>query len=88
MERLKEDKGYEEDLGNIVKAISSVQNTVSGLIEALPDALELSNDPKALINAFRHKMVKISQGSSKHMFSESNKKAEPYCWRATTTSLR
>ena len=53
LERLKEDKGYGEDLRNLVKAMNSVQNTVTGLIEAIADALELTNDPKALINAFR-----------------------------------
>ena len=37
--RLKEDKAYEENLRNLVKAMNSVQKTVVDLIEALADAL-------------------------------------------------
>ena len=53
LERLKKDKGYVEDLRNLVKTMTSEKNIAAGLIEALADALELTNDPKALLNAFR-----------------------------------
>ena len=53
LERLKEDKGYGETLCHNVKALSAVEITVAGLIESLAGDLELTTDPRALINSFR-----------------------------------
>ena len=68
LERLKEDKGYGEDLRNLVKTLTSVQNTVAGLIESLADALELTNDPKALLNAFRQNIQNQSENIKAYVF--------------------
>lgn len=65
LKRLKEDKGYSETLRNNVKALSAVEITVAGLIESLAGNLELTTDPKALINAFRQN----GQGTSEEVRS-------------------
>ena len=53
LERLKEDKGYVETLRNAVKGIASMRNTVANLMKFLIGHLQLTSDPKALVNAFR-----------------------------------
>jgi len=68
LERLKEDKGYVEDLRNLVKTMTSEQNIAAGLIEALADALELTNDPKALLNAFRQNTQRQSKNTKAYVF--------------------
>ena len=56
-----------EDLRNLLKTMTSVQNIAAGLIEALADALELTNDPKALLNAFRQNTQHQSENTIKHI---------------------
>ena len=61
LERLKEDKGYDEILWNNVKSLSAVEITVAGLIESLAGDLELTMDPKALVNTFRQNGQRTSK---------------------------
>ena len=65
LEQLKDDKGYGETLRHNVKALSAVEITVAGLIESLAGDLELTTDPRALINSFRQ----IMQGTSEEVRS-------------------
>ena len=52
LERLKEDKGYGETLRHAVKNYTSASSTVADLVESLAEHMNLTSDPKALINAF------------------------------------
>ena len=55
----------ERTLRNTVKALSSVEVTVSSLIESLALDLQLTSDPNALINSFKQN----SQGTSEEVRS-------------------
>ena len=68
MERLKEDEGYSQTLRKLVTVLSTVQNTLPGLIESIADALSLTDDPNALINSFKQSSQKTPEESKSYVF--------------------
>ena len=73
IERLKEDEGYSQTLLKLVTVLSTVQNTLPGLIESIADALSLTNDPNALINSFKQSSQRVPEQSKPYIFRKMKK---------------
>ena len=68
LERLKEDKGYGETLRHAVKNYTSASSTVADLVESLAEHMNLTSDPKTLINAFNQNGQGTSEDVRSYMF--------------------
>ena len=68
IERLKEDEGYGQTLHKLVSVLSTVQNTLPGLIESIADALSLTDDPNAMINIFKQSSQRAPEESKSYVF--------------------
>ena len=72
LERLKEDKGYGENLRNTVQKIAPNYPTVADIVETIASLLSITSDPKAIINTFTKNVQGISEHIRSYIFRKHN----------------